>query len=299
MACTTETKTIVLEAARVSWGKEDKNCVTPAAGLTGGEYFEISSQDTEYYVWTDINNASVDPAPAGKTAIEVDVPTAYTVADWITAFITAAEASGDFFAEASSDGLSVKVETVKVGAVVSALADVDTSFTFESLQAGIGGDLGKTKEGIEISYEATLFDVKSNQTGELLLDQIIQGTNASATMSLLEVTKEKLGLIFGEGYGDKYTPAGGTEVVGFGSSKNFTSSFDSAGKLILHPVRLADSDRSEDVVFHKCVPLPESINYDGTDTKALSVSFNALVDESKASEVSLFAIGDWQQDLRA
>ena len=48
MACTTETSSIVLDAAYVSWGKEDKNCITPAAGLTGGEYFTMSSKGTSY-----------------------------------------------------------------------------------------------------------------------------------------------------------------------------------------------------------------------------------------------------------
>ena len=266
-------------------------------GLSGGESFSISSPETDYYFLVLVDGAGTDPAPAGKTKIEVDVAAGYLASDLATAMATAFSAVSDFEAKVSSDGLSVNVMRTNIGPVNAATADVDTTFTFEVEVAGLGGELGRTKEGIEVTFEATVFDVNANQTGTLLLDQIIQGTSASASMALLEATKEKLALVIGEGFGDKYTPAGGSEVVGFGTSKNFKSSFDSAGKLILHPVRLADTDRSEDVVFWKTLPLPESINYDGTDTKALEVSFNALVDDNKREEVSIFSIGDWKQNL--
>jgi hypothetical protein len=305
MACDQRTATIFLEAASVRYGAEELSCITPNNTLTGGEYFNISSIDTDFYVWTDIDDGSVDPAPANRTGIEVDVSAGYTVADWITAFKSAIEAVVDvnsdpvFFANASSDGLSVSVEAIDIGAPNAPLADFDTSFTFEVDREGFGGDLGKTKEGIEVSFEASTFDVQSNQTGLLLLDQIIQSTGASLSASFLELTEDRLRSLIAKGYGDSYTPGGGTEVFGFGTSKNFQSSFDQGGKLILHPIRLPDTNRSADVVFWKTLPLPESINYDGTDSQALSASFTALVDESKREEIRVFARGDWKQDLRA
>jgi hypothetical protein len=246
----------------------------------------------------------VDPAPAGRLPILVALPAAYTVADFNSAFVLAIEAiqeSGDnvFRAKTSSDGLSVSVEAINIGAPLSVLADVDSTFTLEVDREGFGGDLGRTKEGIEVSFEATTFDVQANQTGTLLLDQIIQGTSASLSASFLELTTERLATIIGKGFGDAFTPGGGTELIGFGTSKNFQSSFDQGGKLILHPIRLEESDRSRDVVFHKTLPLPESINYDGTDSQALSVSFTALQDDSKRSEISVFSIGDWKQDIRS
>lgn len=304
MACDTRTTNIFLEAANVKFGSEEFSCITPVTGLIGGEYFEIASQDTEYYVWTDIDDTSVDPAPAGKTAIEVDVSSGYSVADWISAFVAAIEAVVDansdqvFRAKASSDGLSVSVETIDVGQVAAALNDVDTGFTLEVEKAGFGGSLGKTKEGIEVSFEATTFDVNANQTGTLLLDQIIQGTSASLSASFLELTKERFKTLIGKGFGDVAT-VDSVDLVGFGTSRNFQSSFDLAGKLILHPVRLPATDRSRDVVFHKTLPLVESLNYDGTDSQALSASFNALQDESKKEEISIFMIGDWKKDIRA
>ena len=48
-----------------------------ANDFVGGEYFFIAlpNSGTEYYVWFDKDNASVDPAVIGKTGIEVDIST--------------------------------------------------------------------------------------------------------------------------------------------------------------------------------------------------------------------------------
>lgn len=298
MACTTTSTNINLEAAYVTWGKEDQVCITPAIGLSGGEYFKLSSQNTKYVFYTTVNSVGADPAVAGYTSVEVAVATAYTVADWITAFITAAETTDEFLALGSTDGLSVKSLTLDVGAPLEVAVDVDTSFVLLTDVAGVGGDLGKSKDAIEVTTEVTTFDVTSNTTGENILDKIVTGSKASLSMSLLEMTVEKWELIVGDGYGDKLTPSGGTQVVGFGDGKVNSSAFSFSGKLILHPVRLASSDRTRDIVFHKCLPLPESINYDGTDSQSMSASFEAFVDESKDSKINIFAFGDWRQDLR-
>ena len=305
MACDQRTATIFLEAAEITYGAEEQSCITPDALASTSEYFSISSPVQTYHCWLDINSTGADPAPANSLPIEVDVGVGYTVSEWLTAAKAAFEAvleSGDpvFRATISSDGLSLGVEAVDIGAPLSALVDVDTGWVFEVDKAGFGENLGKTKEGIEVSYEVSSFDVFANQTGPaLLLDQIIQGTGASLTAGFLELSKERLTTIIGNGYGDSFTPGGGTELIGFGTSKLFQSSFDQGGKLILHPIRLAASDRSRDVVFHKTLPLPESMNYDGTDSQALNCSFTALVDDSKRAEISVFAIGDWKQDIRA
>lgn len=47
------------------------------SGLTdtglAGKYFTVDSPTTPYYVWFDLDNGSVDPAPIGKTGIEVNI----------------------------------------------------------------------------------------------------------------------------------------------------------------------------------------------------------------------------------
>lgn len=305
MACDSRTQTIRVEPAEVSFGKKEVSCITGALALTGGESFLIASPREKYQVWIDIDGGSVAPTPGnGEVLVELDLTSGYSIADLNAELILKLEALSkdsfpEFYVTESTDGLSVSVEAVYVGAALAALADVDSGFTVHVDDAGFGGALGKTKEAIEVSFESTTIDVTSNQTGSLLLDQFVDSTNASLSMALLELTKERFAAILGNGFGDTFTPSGGSELIGFGTSKQFQSLFALGGQLILHPVALPDSDKSRDVVFWRTNAVPESINYDGTDTQALSVSFNALPVEQINSAVSVYSIGDWTQDVRA
>lgn len=300
MACTTSTQNITLDAASVTWGKEHEICLTPDATLTGGEYFKLSSPNKKFIVYHTVNAVGTVPSVVGYTNIAVALPTAYTVANYMTLAITALEAVGvnDFLAEVSSDALSLKISCLDVGAPLEASVDVTTDFTIAVVSAGFGGDLGKTKEGIEVSLEVTEYEVKTNQDGETVVDKILTGLGASMSMSLLEMTEAKWELVVGKGYGDTLTV--GTDVlVGMGSSKINQSSFDLGGRLTLHPIRLDASDRSEDFTFWKTLPVPSSINYDALETKAMSVTFTALQDSSIDSKINMWAKGDWRVDVRA
>lgn len=298
MACTTATQSITLEASNVYWGQEDSACITPVTGLTGGEYFTYSTPTANYAFWTSVDSVGVAPVIPDTTIIEVAAPATYNVAEWIAAFITAAETTGDFLVTNSTDNLSCKIENQFVGTILNAVADVDTGFTFETLTEGHGGFLGATKEGIELTFETTEFEVTTNQQGTLVVNRIIQGTNASASFSLLELTEERYESIIGKGYGDLKTPAGGTQGIGYGISKLFQSTYNYSGKMVFHPIRLPDDDRASDFVFWQTVPKATTINLDGTDTKALAVEASALPDFNRADEINTFMIGDWKQDFR-
>ncbi len=299
MVCQTKTNQVVLEAATVGWGRETLTCVEPVLGLTGGESFLVSNTKTNYQIWFDIDNGSVAPTPsAGETLIEVDLSTGYTKNDAIVAIKTAVETAKAFYGRldvVTAD--KILLETPLAGAPLSALADVDSGFTLTEEVTGFFEDLGDTAEGIEVTFETTLFDVNSNQKGTLVLDQIIQGVASSLTMGLQEVSKERLETVIGKGFGSTYTPSAGTSLIGFGTSKNFTSSFASAGRLVLHPVRLPSTDRSEDFSYWKTVPQPESISYSGTDKKVLNVTFTALNDNFRPEEISVSCFGDSEQFL--
>lgn len=296
MACDVRTTGIVLEGCNVSWGKKNKTCITPVFPVVESSYFTFSSTTTDYVAWIN-DGAGVDPAIVGKTSIEVDTSAATDEADVVTAFKTAIETASAAWVTISTDGLSFDLENKKVGAV-TATADVDTTFTFASQVVGVGGDLGKT-EAIELSMEVESFDVTSNQTGSIILDKIVTGSNAEISTELLQMTSERWSELVGAGLGNNFTPSGGTEVTGYGSDSINRSFFDVAGELVLHPVRLPESDRSRDITFHQTVCNPESINFDSTEKQAMSVTFSALLDESKDSKVNLFTFGDSAQDLRA
>jgi hypothetical protein len=70
-------------------------CAADTAGNKNSTYWTFNSAGDlyGYYVWYNINSAGVDPAPAGRTGIEVDGATGATAATLATATITAINAS--------------------------------------------------------------------------------------------------------------------------------------------------------------------------------------------------------------
>ena len=54
----------------------------PAAStITTGHYFTYNTTTTNYYVWFNINGGGGDPTPAGRTGIQVAIPSSYTAQD--------------------------------------------------------------------------------------------------------------------------------------------------------------------------------------------------------------------------
>lgn len=296
MAC--QSTTVRIGAAYVSWGRKESTCVTPVLGLAGGEYFEISSKDTDYYVWTNVDAGSSDPAPAGKTGIQVAVTAGYDALDWCGAFRSGVELTGDFWGDLSDDQESVLVTVKEVGAPLSPTADVDTGFSLEQIKSGVGGDLGKTEGGIEVTKEISSQEIATDQTGTAPIDEIVTGVSVSAAMSLLEMTADKWALVVGEVSGSNFTPAGGTQVTGMGTARIFQSLFNLGGELNLHPVEKDAADLSADITFVNCAPLPESYNFSSEETSKMAVSFKALIDSRLDSRVNMMVYGDATQDLR-
>lgn len=295
MACDTNTSGIVLEGMFVSFGAKEKTCITAVYPVVESSSFSFSSPSTDYYAWIN-DGAGVDPAPAGKTGIEVDTSAATSESEVVDAFKTAIETANAGWVTKSTDGLSFTLENRDIGSV-TATADVDTTFTFETVKSGFGGDLGKT-EAIEMSMEVTSFDVTANQTGETILDKFVTAVSAEISTEVLEMTADNWSKLIGEQLGNDFTPMGGTKVTGYGDASINRSYFEIGGELVLHPVRLDSSDKSRDITFHRTVCNPESINFDATEKQAMSVTFTALLDETKNSNINLFTFGDSTQDLR-
>lgn len=295
MACQNES-TVITEPVEVSWGREQVVCVTPVFPVVESSYMEISDQTTEYYIWQN-DGAGVDPAPAGRTGIEIDTSAATTAAEVASAWVTALELDGTFYANISDDGLSLSIRTKDIGEVVSAAADVDTTATIETDAIGIGGDLGKTEAEVTLNFSIEKLAMTSNQTGTIPLDQFINGGEATIEMRLAEMTKERWSLVMGEGVGENYTPSSGTEMSGFGTASINKSMFNNGGKLILHPLNRATKDR--DITFFKTLPEMGSVNFDSQAQQGADVTFVALPDDFIQSTINLFAFGDSTQDLRA
>jgi len=72
--------------------------VPTGAAMPPGAYFNLFSaaDATSYYVWFDKDNTSTDPAPSGKTGIEVNIADTDTDAQVAAKGATAINAIGDF-----------------------------------------------------------------------------------------------------------------------------------------------------------------------------------------------------------
>ena len=81
-------------------------------------------------------------------------------------------------------------------------------------------------------------------------------------------------------------------VWGWGSSKQFESVRDVAGKLVLHPVRLASTDVSADLCFWIAYPMPESIVRSGENPQTISCTFKVMRDCDRQAGIDLFVFGD-------
>jgi len=302
--------TFLLSAADVSWGTRE--CfnfnVNDVAANLGDEYFvfEVPSADfsstlVEYYLWFNLDAGGTDPAIAGKTGIEIALTTgedeaavALAIANGISSPALRVSLDSNV-----SPQTTVVIEAEFKGPIVTPVADVSTGFTFNRARIGLGGNLGRTSGGIEVTMETTSATILSDQSAQLILDEFYTGQSVEATMSFLEMTPANWRTIVGSVVGDVYTPPSGTELVGFGESRLYQSFFDLGGELVLHPSRFAASDRSYDITFWKSVPKPGSINFSGEEAQTMEVTFSALLDSGVQDRINLMAFGDSSQDVSA
>lgn len=119
-----------------------------------------------------------------------------------------------------------------------------------------GVDLGLTIGGVELTVDTSTHETKVDQFGETAVDEIITGRNIKAKVPLAETTLDNLvkimpGATLVEETGKKRVEV--TTGVG-------VSLLSLAQELRLHPISLADSDKSEDVVIYKAAT-PGSMNF--------------------------------------
>ena len=296
-----------LEAATARWGRVECRTVTTVADSSGSlndTYFDLNMvgadfSEQQYYVWFNVSAAGVDPAVSGKIGIQVAIATDAT-AEVVATAIEAAVNLLDKEVFVSVSGSVITFENQIQGAITAEADSGSTGFTLVQAAAGVTVDLGATSGALELTSSTEVVDITSNQTGSIIGSQIYVGSAVEISMSLIEVTKERFDILVGEVTGDSVTPVSGTKVTGYGESRLFQALDELGGQLILHPIRLAVTDKSSDVVFWKSAPKPESLNFDGTAPQELAVSFTAYLDSAYNSAINLYSRGDWtQKGLRA
>jgi hypothetical protein len=297
MASTTQSSNQVLEAMVWYFGRKECRSiqfVDDVAGSLDGESFDLNAIDEDYnekkyLFWLDNGSAS-DPTPAAdQTLVAVSYTDNDDAATIAGLFKVAADALE--FKCSNSAGLSI-CENDFIGLITAEVNTNAPSETFTVLQASSGGSLGAIAVGgSEVSPTQSLEDIFRDDEGETLQDQIIKGSSVDLTLGAAEMDTNNWKSIIGAGFGDIHTE-GSDELVGYGTSKLYQSSFSYAGQLVGHPKRKASSDRSADVTMWKTVANMTGINYTGDSVQIGQLEFKALPDRSKPEAINLFARGD-------
>lgn len=279
----------------VTWEIEEQVCIDftdAVAANLNGLYFNIYDETgTEYNVFYDLDAAGTTNPGAG-TGIEVDVTTGQAVSAIVSATETAIEAGTGYTGRIDGNRLFLTLDVTDK--VASDAADVDTGFSVAIVNKGGSTYLGLLDGNVEPSFSEDLLDLTAHQFGTSILSQLRQGNNAEVTLALKESTNALYQEIFGAG-GDTFTPGGGTELYGWGDSKQGANTLIDSRRLVFHPVANAASDRSEDLTFWLAYPNPDSIVYSGEDFKLLNVTFTTFLDLGKPRAVRRFAFGDSSQ----
>lgn len=182
-------------------GKERYNITcADSPSMSTGEYFTINAANdsTEYYVWFNINSGGGDPAPAGKTGIEVAVGASDTAVDNAASLAAALDAQADFDATDNSD--VVTVTNAAAGAATDA-ANVDVSSPFAIVKTAEGQTavtdftLSRTAEVVTFTNAATgdttdAFNFTMDPLSEFFIDVTTQGEDGAPALTDSDVKSD-------------------------------------------------------------------------------------------------------------
>jgi len=291
---------IKVDPHKVLFAQVQTDCIEVEAETgtnLGGKYWIFSSSSEDFYVWYDVDNASTDPAVAGKTEIEVNISAGDLKKDVALAVVAAINAVSGLKAivDPKNSG-RVILKVLEYAAGTPAANGNLTGHSFQSVHVGFSHDFGFTDGDIEPTLDQQLLDITAHQSGTEILTSIVTGMNAEFSISLKQYSDDNLKRLVEDTTGGAYTPSGGTKIQGYGSGQNFKSVLEKAGRLILHPVAVLDSDKSKDVCFWLAYPKMDSITFSGENPTLVNVTFRVFRDEFINSVADKVAFGDHTQE---
>ncbi len=286
---------IKVEPVNVFWRIEEQETLDftglTSAGIEGKSLNMSTALDAILnYLWWDEDTVSVDPAIGGRVSIEVDIVGGD--ADTVIASKTQVVVDALPGYTATVSGAVVTVIRAAVGDVTDTV-DTDSGVLITKCQDGGDFDLGLLDGDVAPSFEESLFDVTSHQTGTTVVAALRQGNSAEITTILQETISSKLKEFWGKATGGTFTPGGGTEVFGQGSSRQGENALIQARRLVLKPVN--STDDLSNLTFWKAYPLPSTLTFSGENPKLLEVTWRVFNDSQRDTNISLFAFGDETQ----
>ena len=292
---------IKIEPMKVWFAQVPTFCVdVEAVGATNldNKSWKFDVPSGKFQVWYNVDAAGVAPTPVvGYTLVEVAVNTGDSAATVAAAVIVELNLLTDVIALADPKNAGkVIVKGLGYEAAAAAPAAVTvTGHVFEVVSAGFFHDFGYTDGDLELSTEQQTQDISAHQSGVEPITSIITGLTAEVAVALKEISPENLERLIELTSGGAFTPVGGTKIMGFGSGQNFSNVLDRAGRLILHPVRLVDTDNTEDWCLWLAYPKLGGLVFSGENPELINVTFMAYRDEFINSFADKLAYGDHTQ----
>lgn len=282
--------------------KEKITCIADVSSSLNSQFFVFyEPAGTKRYCWFNVGGSGVDPAVSGATGHVVAISANASAATVASAVQAVLDIVAGF--DCSVDGAVLTLTRTAAGSC-KPIHDgaADTGFAFEVLVYGdTAVDLGFSDGDIEVTKEENYVALTSHQTGTVELSHISTGAIVTITVNVKETAFSQLRKLIGTGEGDvmlpKGTGAGATEVIGWGTNRQFKQTLERARKLVLHPEALASSDKSRDITSHKAFAKVGSLTYSGENVLVCPVEFTIYPDYTKASQVRMAAIGDGSQTL--
>lgn len=163
------------------------------------------------------------------------------------------------------------------------MANIDRATIGGACYITLGGvDLGHTLDGVEFEAQRELTDITVDQYGTTPIDKVLTGTTLTIKTKLAEAQADNLNVVLPESeYAQAGTGASLKERVGLGADAGYSLRSESK-QLVIHPLKNAVTDLSEDITIYKAVSaeaVPTAYKVD--EQRVWEVTFIALLDESK------------------
>lgn len=257
-----------------------------------GTYFTMynAKDETQYYVWFNLDAGSADPAPGGMDPIEVAVTTGDSPSVIASAMATAIDAIGDFTAGASGSDSLVDVKLSAIG-TASDPADVDSGVGIAVCRRGKDFDLGLLEGDVELNLAPANFIVQAHQSGVTPRAALFQGIETAEVSTVMQETQtSKLSEIYGLYGSTGFLPPGGDSVFGAGTSKQGENLLIDAAKLILRPVNAVDA--TTDTTLMLAIPIPDTLVFSGENPKTLACTWQGFVDDAQDTRINVVTFGN-------
>lgn len=140
-----------------------------------------------------------------------------------------------------------------------------------------GVDMGHTLDGVELTAERDFTRVKADRFGDTPIDYVLAGNRLKVKFKLAQTEWDQWNMAIPET--SSFDGAGIKDRADFGADAGYSLRQDAA-QLIIHPIKNAVTDLSDDVTIYKAVSTePVTLPMKIDEQRVLEVTMEALVVE--------------------